>query len=210
MKKLFIIIYCCIGSFTAGAQTLQETKADKFNLFAFAGLGRATVKTNLSAPSKFPALEFRLGTGLSKSISNNFELRSRFTLGGRLKRDSNLDEIYGGKFSMIEENTANRNHYFMEIPLLLQFNIAKPGLGFRVGANFRQYFPAKPADAYSGQSEFGIITGAYYRLNDKMNIGFDYNFGLTKMFDGGGFHDGEQYHLIGRNQFAQLTFEIDL
>lgn len=210
MKRIFIFIYCCICSYTLGAQVIQETKPGKYYLFAFAGIGRATVETNLESPYNFSAGEFRLGIGLGRSISESFELRSRFTVGGRLKRDSGPYALSDSRFNTIDENTSNRNHYFIELPLLLQFNLANPRLGFRAGGNYRQYLPTKPIDAYSSQSEFGIITGAYYRLNDRIKLGFDYYFGLTKMFNGGGFSDDEEYSLIGRNHFAQLTFEIDL
>lgn len=210
MIRFFTIVFFFIFSYAVDAQTVQETKPGKYDLFAFAGIGRATVQTNLSAPDNFSAGEFRLGVGLSRSISKAFELRSRLTFGGRLKRDAGPYALSDSRFNTIDENTSNRNHYFMELPLFLQFNLANPSIGFRAGGNYRQYFPASPTDAYSGQSEFGIITGIYCRLNDRINLGLDYYFGLTKMFNGGGISEGEEYNLIGRNHFAQLTFEIDL
>lgn len=205
-----MVVFCCIGSYSADAQAIGETKQSKYELFAFAAIGRATVETNLSAPDNFSASEFRLGVGLGRSISQSFELRTRLTFGGRLKRDAEPYGLADSRFNIIDENTSNRNHYFIELPLFLQFNLSNPRIGFRAGGNYRQYLPTKPVDAYSSQREFGVIAGAYYRLNDRMNIGFDYYFGLTKTFNGGGFSDGQEYNLVGRNHFAQLTFEINL
>lgn len=211
MKQLSILfLLVCVGFFGSAQTVQQETTNKSIALYGFAGVGRATIETDRSAPTKFPAFEARLGVGLSKSLNKNFELRSRIVLGNRFKRKPEINTATIGKYMIIEESVNNRNHYFFEVPLLLQLNFPQAKLGLRAGGNYRQYFSSKTVDMFSGQSEFGIITGAYYQVTDKINVGMDYYFGLTNIFKSGGNFNGQLYYITGKNQAAQLTFEIAL
>lgn len=212
MKRLLILIALILVGFFTNAQSMQNsTNTSDIQFHGFAGIGRATIETNISAPTKFPALEIKIGAGISKPLNESLALSSRLAFGSRLKRKSDMSARHDGRFTILDEHASERNHYFIEIPLLLQYHFSRAGLGLRAGGNFKQYLSSNSTnrpDMISGKSEFGIIGGAAYSLTDRINIGIEYHAGLTKIYKGGGTIDGRNYALTGRNHLAQLVFEI--
>lgn len=208
MKQLLLLTLMLFFNIFVFAQNNPNAK---INLHGFAGIGRATIETNISAPTKFPALEIKIGVGISKPLNESLALSSRLAFGSRLKRKSDMSARHDGRFTILDEHASERNHYFIEIPLLLQYHFSRAGLGLRAGGNFKQYLSSNSTnrpDMISGKSEFGIIGGAAYSLTDRINIGIEYHAGLTKIYKGGGTIDGRNYALTGRNHLAQLVFEI--
>lgn len=208
MKQLLLLTLMLFFNIFVFAQNNPNAK---INLHGFAGIGRATIETNISAPTKFPALEIKIGVGISKPLNESLALSSRLAFGSRLKRKSDMSARHDGRFTILDEHASEQNHYFIEIPLLLQYNFSRAGLGLRAGGNFKQYLSSNSTnrpDMISGKCEFGIIGGAAYSLTDRINIGIEYHAGLTKIYKGGGTIDGRNYALTGRNHLAQLVFEI--
>ena len=210
IRASIFILLICVSFYSLGQSLPENTASGKAHIFGFVGVGRSTVKTNIFAPTNFPALEVRLGAGLHKPLSKYFALKSRLTFGSRLKRGSDAEAVFDARFSAIDESRSNRNHYFLEIPLLVQVNFPQIKSGVRAGGNYRQYLPTKPVDIVSGQSEFGIVAGVFYEITDKIDIGLDYYIGVSKIYTGGGNIDGQEYEITARNRFAQLTLEIKL
>lgn len=212
MKQLLLFTLFLLLNLITNAQSVQNsTNSSDIKFHGFAGVGRATIETNLSAPTKFPALEIKIGAGISKPLNESLELSSRLTFGSRLKRKSNMSARHDGRFTIIDEHASNKSHYFIEIPILLQYNFSTLGLGLRAGGNFKQYLSSRSSgmvDMISGRSEFGVIGGAVYSLTDRINIGVEYHAGLTEIYKGGGTIDGRTYELRGKNHVAQFIFEI--
>lgn len=208
MKQLFLLTLLLFFNIFVFAQNSPNAK---INLHGFAGVGRATIETNLSSPTNFPAMEIKIGAGISKPLNESLVLSSRLVFGSKFKRKSDMSARHDGRFTTLDEHASEQNHYFIEVPLLLQYNFSPIGLGLRAGGNFKQYLSSNSTnrpDMISRKSEFGIIGGAVYRLSEKINMGIEYHAGLTKIYKGGGTIDGQAYELTGRNHLGQLVFEI--
>lgn len=194
----------------------QEPNLDKrVHYSVFAGVGRSTFVSDPAAPSKFPTLEVRLGAGLIKPIGNNIELRSRLAFGVKFKREPFNEPgqpyVIGPPFMGLDELASNRNHYFFEIPLMVQFNLPHPKLGFSLGGNYRHFLPHNESvDFLTNRREIGIILGASYRLNNRLDVGLDYYFGLSKIYSSSGLIDNQEFTLDAYNQFGQIRFEYYL
>lgn len=209
MKQLLLLSLLLFLNFSVYAQNRAETNKIKFH--GFAGAGRATIETNTSAPTRFPALEIKIGAAISKPLSESLVLNPRLAFGSRFKRHSDRAARHDGRFLILDEHTSDKSHYFIEVPILLQYNFPSIGLGLRAGGNFKQYLSSRStnrADMISGRSELGVIGGAVYSLTERINIGVEYHAGLTEIYKAGGSIDSHAYELRGKNHVAQLIFEI--
>ncbi len=214
MKR--VSVFACglflISSFCNAQEDAPDSSDRQVRLNTFFGLGWSTFETNMAAPSKFPTLEFRLGAGVIKPLNEIFDIRARLTFGAKLKRDA-LNKPgkpfhVGSPFMELDEVASSRNHYFYEIPLLLYANVRHPKISLNAGANFRHYFPNNDAvDFLTARNEFGAIAGISYRVTETMSVGFEYYFGLTKIYKASGHLDSSEFSMNVRNEFAQFTFE---
>lgn len=182
----------------------------KIKITAFTSVGQSTFYSNPSAPSKFPTLELRFGAGIIKPLTKNIQLKSRLTFGVKFKREafnsSNL-VIVGPPFMELDEVASNRNHYFMEIPLILQFNLPHPKIGLSLGFNYRFFFPYNESvDFLTNKREIGILPGISYHFSPRFEVGFDYFFGLTEVYNASGTIDNQEVNIDVHNRFAQVRF----
>lgn len=178
-------------------------------------VGRSTFESNIPAPSKFPAVEFRVGMGLSKPLNKLLDMKSRLNIGVKWKRDSyiNQGQVSGISplFMGLDRLASNRNHYFIDIPLLLQFNFPHPALGVNMGINYRFFLPNNHAvDALTNRGEIGLMAGTTYRIGKWMGVGLDYTIGLTKIYQTSGTIDSSQVSLDVFNHFGQIRLEYFL
>lgn len=189
MKSISILTALVLVNFyCAIAQELSDIPHNKLRFTATAGFGQSTFDFNIPAPSKFTTAEFRLGLGIIKPISKFFELKSGISFGVKMKREAYNTQraqgliVMGPPFMDADLLASKRNHYFLEIPLLLQIHFNHPKLGLRSGINSRFWQPNNSdADLLTARPELGILVGTYYMLSSKLNIGLDYYYGVTKM-----------------------------
>jgi hypothetical protein len=208
MKHHKIIFFIILSSYYCKGQNQDDHHKIKF--MAFASTGRSTFYSNPSASSKFPTFELRFGGGVIKQLTKTIELKSRLTFGVKFKRDafnsSNL-VIVGPPFMELDDVASNRNHYFMEIPLIVQFNIPHPKIGLSVGLNYRFFLPNNESvDFLTNRREIGILPGISYRVSPKFEIGIDYFFGLTEMYNAAGTIDNQEVNIETYNRFSQIRF----
>jgi hypothetical protein len=209
-----ILFFSLIISYHGNSQNL-ETNDTRLKFTAFTSIGRSIIISDPSAPSKFPALELRIGGGIIKPIGRNIELRSRLAFGIKFKREPfNVDGqpyLIGPPFYALDELSSNRNYCFIEIPLTIQANLPHPKLGLSFGLNYRHFLAYDEPDSHSPYSpnrhEVGIIPGITYRANNKLHIGLDYYFGLTKTYSTGGLIDNQEFMMDAVNQFVQVRFD---
>jgi len=208
------LFFAVILNFQGNTQNF-ETNDARMRFTAVTSVGQSIFVSDPSAPSKFPTLEMRLGGGIVKPIGKKFELRSRFTFGVKFKREPfnqpGQPYIIGPPFMALDKLASNRNYYFIELPVAIQFNLPHPKLGFSLGVNYRHFLPHNESSDYSmNRREWGIISGISYHLNNKLHVGLDYYFGLTKIFSSAGLIDNQDFTMDTRNQFFQLRFEYEL
>lgn len=208
MKKLSILsVLLLVTIVTFG----QKSDDKKFTFNSFVAVGRSTFATNISAPSKFPTLEMRLGAGVVRKLNETFDLRTRLTFGVKFKREGFNNAgvaVVGPPFMELDDLSSDRNHFFYEVPLILQANLKHPSIGFTLGVNYRRFFPNNSdVDALTARGDLGILGGANYRVNEKISIGVDYCVGLTNIIVTSGSVDSNSYTLTAKNNFGQLILE---
>lgn len=215
MKSILTVTIIILFSYTAIAQELPSNTNRKVRLTAATGFGQSTFAFNIHSPSKFVTPEFRLSLGVIKPISNFFDLKSGISFGVKMKREAYNTQraqgliVMGPPFMETDLLASKRNHYFLEIPLLLQVHFNHPKLGLRSGLNSRFWQPNNSdVDLLTARPELGILVGAYYELNSKLNIGLDYYYGLTKMNNSIYVIDSSQpFTFIMYNRFLQMNLE---
>ena len=191
--------------------TASSENASRITLRAFASVGQSTFNTNISSPSKFPSAEMRLGLGASLPLSDALDLSTRLTWGVKLKRESFNDGQHvtiRAPFLQLDHVASDRNHYFIEIPLLLNMQLPGKKVGVQTGLNYRFFAPNNDAvDFLTNRGDLGLTAGAYYNVSDKIRIGGSYTFGLTTAYRSAGTVDFQPVDMTVRNQFYQVAVE---
>ncbi len=207
MKKFLFLLFISISALTLYGQTRNEDRNISYSVYACAG--RAIFASSPSGPSKFPALEVRLGGGASWNFVKNFSLDARIIFGFRAKRNPynvpGQPYTVGPPFLSVDEVASKSNHFFYDIPVSLKFDLPHPKIGIKAGANYRFYMSNDESfDWLAGQGEVGLIFGAYYRITPKISVGIDQYFGLTKVYSGMGQINGIDSEVVIRNQSTQF------
>ena len=210
MQKLFIFFLLALASTVCFGQTDVNDK--KMSYSAIISGARGVFVGSSSAPSKFPALEMRAGGSAAYKLSDLFFLEARLFFGVKKKRDAmNVQgQPYrvGPPFLDLDVTASNRDHYFYEIPSSVRFNFPHPKIGLRGGLNYRAFFPHNASvDFLTARKEIGIICGGYVRLHERVNLGFDQYFGITKVYSTSGFIDGHEVDVNVRNQSSIFYLE---
>lgn len=171
--------------------------------------------TGLPSSPDYASLELRLGAGIVKPIAKYFDLKSGVYLGLKIKRQSyffGLSKQYTNELWVLpalDEAASSRNHFFVDIPLTLQFNPPKTKIGLKGGLDFRFWAPNNDSvDALTARQEIGLLGGISYSLFKKITIGLEHYYGLTDIWGGSYIGNNSQliqYHV--RNQFTQITIE---
>jgi hypothetical protein len=140
-----------------------------------------------SYQQKFSNAEFRFGMGVQYKLFRFLDLKSRFALGYRLKRektDPNPSyKTIPPPFYLLDEITGKNNYFFYEIPVVAQFNILQHhvgtiGIGLRAGASFRHFIPIDHHGPPYNSNDVGLLTGVQVGITKNISIGADYYFGL--------------------------------
>jgi len=212
VKILVIFVSSLLTAINVFSQTTEISKnINRTIIRGFTSVGQSTFRTNISSPTKFPTTEIRFGIGASIKLTSIIDLSSRFTFGVKVKREAFNNNQYvtvGPPFMELDYVASYRNHYFIEIPLLVNANLPGEKIGIQTGLNYRFFVPNNDAvDFLTNRGEMGLITGAYYNITDKLRIGGNYTFGLTKIYSAGGTIDSQEFDLTVKNQFYQLTIE---
>ncbi len=221
MRSISLLIAFVLIGFCSSAQESPGVPNNKVRFTAIAGFGQSTFAFNIPSPSKFTTPEFRLGLGIIKPLSKFFEVKSGISFGVKMTREPYTKQTAQGflvvvtspafmpGFMNADELASKRNHYFLEIPLLLQVHFNHQKVGLRSGINSRFWQPNNSdVDLLTARPELGILVGAYYELNSKLNIGLDYYYGLTKMDKSEYMINSDPpFTLIMYNRFLQMNLE---
>ena len=198
------------------AQILNSDFNKKLRYTRAVNIARSTFDvTGFPSSPVYPSLELRLGAGILKPLAKHLDLKSGIYLGLKLKRQSyyfGLSKQYTTEpwvLPALDEAASSRNHFFVDIPLVLQFNPPKTRIGLKGGLNFRFWAPNNDSvDVLTARPEIGLIGGISYNLIKNISIGLEHYYGLTDIL--GGSYTGTnnqltRYHV--RNQFTQITIE---
>jgi len=212
MKIIIILVSSLLTAINVFPQTTVTSKEiNRTTIRGFTSVGQSTFRTSISSPTKFPTTEIRVGIGASIKLIPMIDLSSRFTLGVKVKREAFNNNQYvtvGPPFMELDYVASYRNHYFIEIPLLVNVNLPGEKVGIQTGLNYRFFFPNNDAvDFLTNRGELGLIAGAYYNVTDKLRIGGSYTFGLTTTYSVGGIIDSQDVDMTVKNNFYQLTIE---
>ncbi len=224
---LFHLVNYCVG------QVPSDSLANKIRLTLSAEAGQSTFAANtLKSQSKFPTTEVRLGLGVIKPLGKHFDLISGLNLGGKIKGERvyppgssppGISFRLSPPFNELEETVNSRNHYFFEIPLLIQYSIFDKKIGFRVGGNYRNFLPNNGYEDSTGQynfgpdflsnkKEFGILSGISVRLGESLCLKGNFYFGVTRVYSEyyAQINSFEDFPFSLRNRFWQVGLEYAL
>ncbi len=193
------------------AQKSDKTDHKKIKFIGVLGVARSTFDVSILSP-KYPTLELRLGAGIVKPFGKFFELKSGLYLGLKVKRESYfIGQLYtqqGVPLLKLDEASSNRNHFVVDMPLVLQLNVQQNKVGFRAGFNARFWKPNNDdVDVLTNRTEVGILLGITRRITRRVNSGLDFYYGLTDVYGGSIYSSAPPVNFYVRNQFAQLTLE---
>ncbi|OBQ57275.1 PorT family protein [Tamlana sp. s12] len=125
---------------------------------------------------------------ISGDHTENIDMVTAFNIGGMVeipvseKLSVQPEIIFSGTGFSIDDNTTALN--YLNIPLIAKYYIIK-GLSLEAGPQIGFLLSAKNEDldvkdAYNNV-DFGITTGVGYKLNNGINFGARYNFGLSNI-----------------------------
>lgn len=193
------------------AQELGDSPR-KIKFYCLGGIARSVFEVDIPA-SKFATPEFRLGVGISKPVGK-LEFKSSVLLGLKGTRPSyRVGQIYtqpGVPLYMLNDAACKRNHFVVDIPLLVQYNLSNPKVGLRLGADARFWAPNnKNVDVLTSKQEIGLLGGGCINLK-RFSIGLDFYYGLSKIHGGSITYNGELYRFEVINRYSQITIEVPL
>lgn len=210
-KSTRILLVAVLITTQVNAQTSKVSENRKLQVTGFAAIGRGIFKANPSAPSRFPTLELRVGAGVIKPVGKRFEIQSRLVLGEKFKREPYNKPGQGYTvdvpFDHLDELASKYSYYFIEVPIILQYNLPRPKLGISFGLNYRSFYPTEDPSYSPMRNEIGLLPGGVFRINDRMRAGIEYYFGLTIVDGASGLIDNQPFEMKARNQFGQIKFE---
>ncbi len=217
MKGVFISSCLILASLNLFAQS-ESADRNKLIYSVFGAGGRSIFQSDVEGPSKFPTAEVRLGGSVTFKVGKQFDILTRMDFGAKIKREmiNQPGQPYTVTGPWIElDRMAARTHYFLEIPVMLQYRLLHPKLNVAVGINYRKFFNQDyeelgVIDTFSGRNEIGTIGRIAYRAHPKFTIGVEYCIALTQIYSVVGIYDGEEYKMKTRNQFGQVTLEYNL
>jgi len=190
----------------------SKNSSNPWGFTAMAAGGQATFAMSHAGPSKFPALELRLGGGASYGFSNNVYVEGQMVFGVRAKREAfnkpGQPSAFGAPFASLDRVSSGRDHYFFEIPVRFVYRFPHPKIGVKAGMNYRFFMPDNDdVDFLTNRGEAGIMGGLFYRVNSKWHVGADGYYGLTEIYSAAVMINGYEADFIVRNQFLQLYIE---
>lgn len=214
MQRYLTYAFLILNSIVCFGQSGAEEAGVGKKMFysAMVSGGRGIFVASSSAPSKFPTLEMRIGGSAAYRLSDLFFLEARLFFGVRKKRVAmNVQgQPYriGPPFLDLDATASSRDHYFYEIPMSLRFEFPYPRIGLKAGMNYRSFLPHNASvDFLTARKELGVIGGAFVRLRQHVNLGFDQYFGITKVYSTAGFVDGHAVDVDVRNQSTIVYLE---
>lgn len=181
----YLLVFALVPCF---AQKNTDTVKAESKFALFASVGKSSFVISLPA-TDFASTEARLGLEYKKPLNRHFDFITSFQLGIKFKRESYLNgQFYsqpGFPLLSVNETASNRDHWLIELPLLLQYSCRYPRLNFRGGIAGRSWFPNNDdVDMLTARREFGLAGGIRYRTKVKVDIGVDFYEGVTKINSG--------------------------
>ncbi len=204
MKNVLIVVFLLNVFFLKAQESTIENESKKITFSPYFGIGRSQFNSSPRAQSTFPSLEFRGGPTINIPLNSSFAISSGFIFGGRIKREAFNKSGQGytiyPPYLDLDAVASSRNHYFFEIPLMLQFNVPHPKLSLSLGGNLRFFMPNNDnVDFLTNRSEFGFLAGISYPLGDRWKIGGEYFAAITNIYTSGGTVDGINFDLEVRS-----------
>jgi Outer membrane protein beta-barrel domain len=191
----------------------QDT-THKASLNFIANLGYQNFSSNPQAPSKFTALNMRIGGMISYPISRHFEAASGILLGLRFKRNAeNTAQGYPipPPFLLLDEVASTRNHYFFSIPLVGVYKLQNPKIEMKAGINYTFYFANdKSVTFLTNRGELGLFVGTSLPLRNRLSLAIEYIHGLTDLYSSEGTVDGIDYSLSVRHRLLSAGIHYRL
>ena len=189
MKKLLVTVFVLSVCYTINAQN-DKQQNEKLRFGVKAGLNFANTTGNgldfffSSDESPENRLGLTLGGLVEYRVSEKFSVQSELTYSQQGFREDYSDEDY------VETYVLN----YLNIPLLAKYYISDefnlevgPQIGFLLAAKYKENDEGEKyeedAKEFFKSSDFGLLFGLGYQLENGIGFNARYNLGLTDIFD---------------------------
>jgi hypothetical protein len=238
MKTAIIITLqlITIGVVLAQSETRKSSSSSKLQFNFSAQAGKSKFDTNVAdAYNGFPTVEVRLGLAGILRLNKHFDLISGVNIGNKIKGERMFPpgSTPGNSlrlpppYNNLEESVNSQDHYFVEVPLLFQFNLPNPKISFRAGPNYRQFFRTngylnsggryRHDDMLSSKNEIGVLSGVsvglgsiFKNLGSRIKLTGTYYVGVSNIYSAyyvGGFNNSGDVGFLVKNRFWQTGLE---
>lgn len=208
IMALFLVISCAT---ICGGQDRNLSNPKKYTVRLVAGGGRSIFHTNvLKSQTRYPTPEYRFGFIVNSTLNNKVEFQARPFFG--IKKRGEVQNVLT-PFNFLEESTK-RDYVFSEVSFLTNYSVYR-NIKIKSGLNSRFFFPSSNIayDFLGSRFDFGLIVGFSVKLSNRIYIGSEYMFGLTKVLKLNYFDSNlkPQSGLLEiQNRIAQITLEYSL
>ena len=211
--KIYLCSFLTLLSIISLAQKQEDSSRTISRFSIISTFGSSSFIISLPA-TDFASLEARLGAGYTTYLSRKLDMIISTQLGVKFKRESYLNgQFYsqpGIPLFSVNETASNRNHWFVELPVLLQYNFRHPRLSIRGGMSLKSWFPNNDdVDMLTATQEVGGVCGIQYRTKRKINFGVEYYESITKILSGSmSYNNGNvfDYEIRNRSLYCNLTY----
>ena len=154
-----------------------------------------------------------MGVGVSKHVGK-FEFKPSVLLGLKGTKPSyKVGQFYtqpGVPLLKLDDASSNRNHFVIEIPIVIQYNLPNPELGFRLGFDTRFWAANnRSVDVLTSKQEIGLLAGVCLNLKH-FSVGLDFYYGLSRIHGGSITYNGKFYTFDVINSYSQISIEVPL
>ena len=216
MKHLIVFSILTISSISFAQTDAQPGKTKlSYSLAAGTGVSYFTY-TSTKVKEQFASPEFRLDLGIQKQLTKKLSLHSGLRVGLKLKTtriysDQEYHSMSTRSLGSVDETQSRSDHYFIEIPLTIQYQYKK----FKVGAgvvyrNLIQFNDTRYV-IYNTTSDIGITPSLSYQLNNRLTLNTEYYFGTISFFKGRAYDNTQNPVAVkAYNRYAQISIAYSL
>ncbi len=213
MQLRLYIFYAFLACHGISISSLSAQHVNrKITYAAFGAIGRSTFHSSIDGPSKFPTAELRLGPVATLPLSSKFYISSKLLFGVKMKRErmyipGQPTTLYGPFID--NDRMAGSNHFFLELPLLVEYRLNYPRLIFGLGVNYRKFFSSNGGDGgsfdpLSNKNEIGALGKLGLMIKKRWVISIEHFLPFNKLYTVAGWYDNTEYRMSVENRYVQI------
>jgi hypothetical protein len=201
--KTAAIFFLSFAFITGYTQNLRQAQHYNREWVVSGSWGQSQFISNaFKARSAFPTIEGRVGLAISKPFKQKVKFILSLNIGAKFKGDRmyppgstppGTSIRLTSPFNELEEAVNSNNHYFLEVPVVLQYSLFRERISVRAGGSIRHFVANNGYQDSSGQINYGpdffsnldefiIMSTVAVKIVKKICLTGSYYRGLTKIY----------------------------